>query len=55
MGGRARRTASLPGRLMGALAWLVLGSRYPKMAARREHTWVLAVTTWGRSSAILHW
>jgi hypothetical protein len=24
------------------------------MAARREHTWMLAVTTSGRSSAILH-
>ena len=32
----------------------MLASRYPKMAARLEHTWVLAVTTSARPSAILH-
>jgi hypothetical protein len=42
-----------PGPPMGALACAVLVSRYPKMAARRECRGVLAVTTSGRSSAIL--
>jgi hypothetical protein len=37
----------------GRLACAVLVSRYPKMAARRECRGVLAVTTSGRSSAIL--
>ena len=53
MGGRARRAASLPVRRWALLRGAVLASRYSRMAARREHRGVLAVTTSGRSSAIL--
>jgi len=40
-------------RLLRLLRGAVLANRYPKMAARRERRGVLAVTTSGRSSAIL--
>jgi hypothetical protein len=43
-----------PGRRWVLWRGAVVVSRYPKMAARRVRTGVLAVTTSGRSSAILH-
>jgi hypothetical protein len=49
----ARRVANLPGHRWVLLRGAVLANRYPKMAARRERRGVLAVTTSGRSSAIL--
>jgi len=49
----ARRAANLPGHRWALLRGAVLANRYPKMAARRERRGVLAVTTSGRSSAIL--
>jgi hypothetical protein len=48
-----RRAANLPGHRWALLRGAVLATRYPKMAARRERRGVLAVTTSGRSSAIL--
>jgi hypothetical protein len=52
-GGRTRRAASLPVRRWVLWRGAVLANRYSRMAARWERREVLAVTTSGRSSAIL--